>query len=163
MLEILGKVGFDWQVALANFINFVIIFFVLKRFAFAPINKIIKERQDKINLGIENAEKAETELLMAKEVGEKEIFEARVKANELVGEAQQKGDSIVLSSQNEALSLKSSIIKDGEKQISQKKESMTKELETETANIIIDGIEKILKEKLTKEQQESYIRKALAN
>lgn len=163
MLDILGKVGFDWQVALANFINFVIIFFVLKKFAFEPINKIIKERQDKIALGIENAEKAKTELLMAEETGKEKISQAKTEANTIIGEAQKKGDQIVSTSQEDALSVKASILKDGEKQIAQKKESMLKELESETANIIIDGIEKILKENLTKEQQDSYIKKALAN
>lgn len=163
MLDILAKVGFDWQVALANFINFVIIFFVLKKFAFGPINKLIKERQEKIALGIENAKKAETELLMAEETGKEKISQAKNEANTIIGDAQKKGDEIVSLSQEEALIVKSSIIKDGEKQIAQKKESMTKELETETANILIDGIEKILKESLTKEQQESYIKKALAN
>jgi F-type H+-transporting ATPase subunit b len=161
MIEILGKVGFDWQVALANFVNFVIIFFVLRKFAFKPINKLIKERQEKIALGIENAQKAETELLMAEETGKEKISQAKNEANTIIGEAQKKGDSIISSSQEGALIVKSNILKDGEKQIAQKKESMMKEVEKETANIIIDGIEKILKENLTKEQQESYIKKAL--
>lgn len=163
MLDILAKVGFDWQVALANFINFVIIFFVLKKFAFEPINKIIKERQDKIALGIENAEKAKTELLMAEEIGKEKISLAKNEANVLIGEAQKRGDEIVSLSQEDAISVKSSIIKAGEEQIAQKKELMTKEIETETANIIIAGIEKILKESLTKEQQDSYIKKVLSN
>ena len=51
--EILGKIGFDWQVALASLVNFLIILFVLKKFAFKPIKKLIQERQNKINEGIE--------------------------------------------------------------------------------------------------------------
>jgi len=163
MLEILGKVGFDWQVALANTVNFVIIFFLLKKYAFGPISKIITERQEKIALGIENSKKAETELLMAEQVGKEKISKAKIEANSIIGEAQKKGDKIITLSQEEALVVKSSIIKDGEKQISQKKESMAKEIERETANIIVDGIERILKENLTKEQQENYIKKALVN
>lgn len=163
MLEILSKVGFDWQVALANFVNFVIIFFLLKKFAFGPINKVIEERQNKIALGIENAKKAETELLMAEEVKNQKISEAKIEANSIIGEAQMKANSVVNSSKEEALIAKSSIIKEGEKQIEQKKEKMKKELEVETANLIIDGIEKILKKNLTKEQQETYIKTILTN
>ncbi len=162
-MEILGKIGFDWQVALANLVNFVIIFFVLKKFAFKPINKIIEERQSKINKGLEDAEKAETELLMAKETGDKKISEAKTEANSIIGKAQEKGDSIISLTKDEALEMKSSIIAEGEKQIERKKEGMKTELETETANLIVDGIEKILKEKLTKDQQENYIKNVLAN
>ncbi|OGZ70235.1 MAG: hypothetical protein A2904_00740 [Candidatus Staskawiczbacteria bacterium RIFCSPLOWO2_01_FULL_33_9] len=60
--EILGKIGFDWQVALASLVNFLIILFVLKKFAFKPIKKLIQERQNKINEGIEKAEEASIRL-----------------------------------------------------------------------------------------------------
>jgi F-type H+-transporting ATPase subunit b len=163
MVEILGKIGFDWQVALANLVNFVIIFFVLKKFAFKPIAKIIKERQDKINKGLEDAQKAETELMMAEETRKQKITEAKKEANVIIGEAQKKSDEIVSINKEEGLKIKSSIILEGEKQIQNKKESIKSELETETANLVVDGIEKILKENLTKEQQEKYIKKVLAN
>lgn len=163
MLEILGKIGFDWQVALANFVNFVIIFLVLRKFAFKPINKIIKERQGKIDEGLENAKRAETELLIAEETRAKKMESAKLEANSIIGEAQNKGDAIIASAKDEALGQKASIIKEGEVQIANKKEMLKKELEKETADLIIDGVEKILKESLSKEDQEKYIKKVLAN
>ncbi|MBI1866370.1 MAG: ATP synthase F0 subunit B [Candidatus Staskawiczbacteria bacterium] len=60
--EILGKIGFDWQVALANLVNFLIILFVLRKFAFNPIKKLIQERQGKIDEGLEKAEEASIRL-----------------------------------------------------------------------------------------------------
>jgi len=163
MLEILSKVGFDWQVALANFVNFVIIFFVLRKFAFQPILKVIKDRQDKINLGLENAQKAETELLTAEQVGKEKISKAKLEANSIIGEAQKKGDNIISTSKDEANELKNSIIKDGEKIVAQKKEALKEEVKTETANLIVDGLEKILKNNLTKDQQEVYLKNILSN
>lgn len=161
MIEILGKIGFDWQVALANLVNFIIIFIILKKFAFAPIKKIITERQRKIDEGLDNAKKAETELLMAEEIREKKIQKARIEANSIVGSAQKKGDEIVNKSKEEAGITKATIISEGEKQIAQKKEMIKNEVEKETAGIIIDGIEKILRESLTEDQQKDYIKKVL--
>lgn len=163
MLENLSKIGFDWQVALANFINFIIIFFILKKFAFGPISKVIKERQEKIAQGLLDAQKAETELMMAEETGKSKINEAKLEANTIIGLAQQKANTIVVSSQEEATVLKSTIVKEGEKQIADAKIKSKKELEKETAHLIVDSIEKILKESLTKEQQENYIKKILIN
>lgn len=162
MLEILGKVGFDWQVALANFINFLIIFWVLKRFAFKPILKIIEERKEKIQSGLEDAEKAKTELLMAEEIGKKEINKAKIKANTIIGEAEKKATSVIETSKEDALSVKSKIIEDAQIDILKKKNSIKKELEKENVNLIINGMEKILKENLTKEQQEKYIKNILS-
>jgi F-type H+-transporting ATPase subunit b len=163
MLETLSKIGFDWQVALANFVNFLIIFFILKKFAFKPINKVIKERQDKIAEGLLNAEKAKTELMMAEETGKKKINHAKIEANEIIIQAQNNANIILSSSQEEASIIKSSIIKDGQKLIQENKTLMIKELEKETANLIINSLEKILRENLTKDQQENYIKKILVN
>lgn len=163
MLETLSKVGFDWQVALANFVNFVIIFLVLKKFAFGPILKIINERQHKINQGLEEAEKARTNLLMSEEAGKEYITNAKKDANSIIIEARQKGDNIISELKNEAIELKSNIIKEGEQQVENKKNSLRKELEVETSEIIVNGIEKILKNKLTREQEQNYIESFLSN
>lgn len=163
MLETLSKVGFDWQVALANFVNFVIIFFILKKYAFGPIMKIINERQNKINQGLEEAEKARTNLLMSEETGKEYITNAKKDANSIIIEARQKGDNIISEIKNEATELKSNIIKEGEQQVEIKKNNLRKELEVETSEIIINGIEKILKNKLTKEQEQNYIESFLSN
>lgn len=163
MLEILGKIGFDWQVALANTVNFIIIFFLLKKFAFGPIKKIIEQRQSKIDEGLLNAKKAETELMMAEELRNQKLASAKIEANTIIGDAQKKGDSMLDKSKEEATGLKASILAEGEKQISQKKENMRKDLEREQANLILNGVEKILKETLTEDQQKTYINKVLAN
>lgn len=163
MLETLSKVGFDWQVALANFVNFVIIFFILKKYAFGPIMKIINERQNKINQGLEEAEKARTNLLMSEETGKEYITNAKKDANSIIIDARQKGDIIISEIKNEATELKSNIIKEGEQQVEIKKNNLRKELEVETSEIIINGIEKILKNKLTKEQEQNYIESFLSN
>src|SRR3989344_294671 len=84
--EILQKIGFDWQVALANLFNFLIILFLLKQFAFKPIKKVIDERQIKINEGLENAKKAKTELMMANQNKEKIISDANVAAMAVLSE-----------------------------------------------------------------------------
>ena len=163
MIEILGKIGFDWQVALANFVNFIIIFLILKKFAFGPIFKVIKERQSKINQGLEDAQKAETALLMSEKTSQENIEKAKLKANQIVGEAQTKGEKIISLSKNEALDLKADIIQEGEKQISIKKDSLKKEIQKETAVLVVNSLEKILKEKLTPEQENNYLNSILSN
>ncbi|MBU4369492.1 ATP synthase F0 subunit B, partial [Patescibacteria group bacterium] len=55
--RILGNLGFDWRMALANLVNFLIIFFVLKKYAFKPIKEKLEEREKKIKTGLEDAEK----------------------------------------------------------------------------------------------------------
>ena len=85
---ILANLGFDWRVALANLANFLIIVWILKRFAFKPIEKAIKNREDKIRKGVEDAERAATEFQMAKQTCDKTIEEAKYEANKIIASSQ---------------------------------------------------------------------------
>lgn len=67
ILNILGSVGFNWHVALANFINFLIILFLLNKFFFGTIGKTIKKRHDIIEKGLSDAQEAKKALLHAEE------------------------------------------------------------------------------------------------
>ena len=78
MLEILGKIGFDWQVALANLINFFIVFLLLKKFFFKKIKETIRERRNKIEKGLEDAEKA-AESLKSAEIEKDSIVKEALK------------------------------------------------------------------------------------
>ena len=90
LLEILGKIGFDWQVALANTVNFLIIFFLLKKFIFPSISKHITERQKKISEGLEKAKEAEARLKDIDALGLKTVREAEVKAQIILQSAVEK-------------------------------------------------------------------------
>ena len=83
-MEILAKIGFDWQVALANLVNFLIIFFLLKKFLFGPIAKTLAERKKAISEGLQNAALATDALSEAKKEGDKIIAEAKAQANTII-------------------------------------------------------------------------------
>jgi F0F1-type ATP synthase membrane subunit b/b' len=67
ILNILGSVGFNWHVALANFVNFLIILFLLNVFFFKKLGKTLKSRHDVIERGLNQAREAELSLLRAEE------------------------------------------------------------------------------------------------
>lgn len=161
MLEILGKIGFDWQVALANLFNFVVIFLILKKFAFKPIFKIINERQQKIDQGLSDAEKAKNDLVQAEQIKKQKLDEAKSSANQIIGEAQKHGDKIISLSEIEAEKAKKEILKDGQKELEDQKKKMEKKLEKEVSEMIMSGVEKVLKENLSQTEKEKIISKSL--
>ncbi len=80
ILSVLHSIGFNWHVALANFVNFLIILFILNKFVFKKIIKTIDNRDSIIKRGLEDASQAETNLKKANELGENIIVEAKAKA-----------------------------------------------------------------------------------
>lgn len=143
LLSILGKVGFDWQVALANFVNFLIIFFVLKKFAFKPIGKLIKERQDKIEQGLNYAQQSESALSNAKNKKEEIIKEAKEKAKSIILHSQETGKNLLKETKEEALELKDRIIKQANIEVEKEKLKNEDLLKKEASELIVSGIKKV--------------------
>lgn len=102
ILNILSSVGFNWHVALANFVNFLIILFLLNKFFFGKIGKTLDERKAVIEHGLNQAREAEIKLSSAEE--EKAVIvKAAHKEKELIlSNAQVVAQEIATSAANEA-------------------------------------------------------------
>jgi len=90
LYEILQKIGFDWQVALANLFNFLVILFLLKKFAFKPVGKLIKDRQDKISEGLQKAEEAGARLHEIDVIAKNILKKSQQESIDLINSARQK-------------------------------------------------------------------------
>lgn len=102
ILETLGKIGFDWQVAIANLVNFIIIVFILQRFAWKPLQRVIGERQKLIASGISKAKDADHLKNEASKESAALILEAKRKASHIVADASKSGADIISSAQKTA-------------------------------------------------------------
>jgi F-type H+-transporting ATPase subunit b len=74
-------------------ICFLITLFVLKRFAFGPIQKMIDERRERIQRSIEEAEKARAEARKLLEEHRALIAEARGQGEQILAEARKVADA----------------------------------------------------------------------
>lgn len=162
MLEILGKIGFDWQVALANLINFLLVFWLLKRFAFGPIKKIIAERKEKIDQGLEDARRAATDRQMAEQLREETLMDAKKEANVIVSDASAKGKTFVESAKKEAEEERSSILAKAHADAEGVHAKMKGEFTTEAVDLVLSATEKLLKSSVDAKTNEELIKKTLA-
>ena len=158
LLEILGKVGFDWHMSLFNLINFLVAFWILKKFAFAPLMKIIQERQTKAQEAQENFEKAKTEISSAKQEAKQIVDEGRLMVNHLMGEAQNEAKITLENAKIKAKEETQKIVEDAKKTIGAEKEKMVEELRRETVGLVSLVTEKIFGENLKATDDAKYIK-----
>lgn len=62
MGDLLTNLGIDWRLLIAQIVNFLILFFLLKRLLYRPVLKILEERRARIAKGLKDAEAAEIRL-----------------------------------------------------------------------------------------------------
>jgi len=67
MDSIISTFHIDWKVIIAQMINFGIVFVVLYIYALKPLGKLMKERREKIETGIDDAKKSSILLQKATE------------------------------------------------------------------------------------------------
>ena len=73
---------------IATILNLFIQVYLIKRFLFKPINEMLEKRRAKADAQIQDAVKAKDEALAMKEEYEKNMQDAKNKANEILTTAQ---------------------------------------------------------------------------
>ena len=162
IIQILGNLGFDWRIALANLVNFLIILLILKKFAFKPIAQALKKREDKIKQGVEDAQKSSAELQMAKQSYEKSLLAARSEANRIIASAQRETDRMQASCKWQSEEEAKRIIERTDKIIQNEKQKMMQDLKKEVVILVIDATEKLTKQNISKEKHEALIKEMLS-
>ena len=144
-------------------IAFLIVFFILKKFAWKPIIKGLNDRETSIADAIATAEKVKLEMAQLKNDNEALLATAREERSDMLKEAKEIKDKIVNDAKNEAKVQAAKIITDAQASINQQKMAAIVDLKNQVGKMVIEVSEKILRKELSnKAEQENYI-KELAN
>jgi F-type H+-transporting ATPase subunit b len=157
LLEVLGNIGFDWKLALANLVNFLIIYYLLKRYAFGPISKMINERKQKVEEGIQAAKNAEDELAISKEESDKIIKDAKHESNAIVAKAHDQAKALLEHANIQSTKDKDNMLSNAQERIEKERREMETALQAEVSDLIVLSTEKIIDKDVPKDMHEKII------
>ena len=106
-------------------IAFLIVFFILKKFAWKPIIGGLNEREKNINDAIASAEKVKLEMAQLKNDNEKLLADAREERAMMIKEAKQTKDNMINAAKDEAKVQAAKIIADAQASIQHQKNGCT--------------------------------------
>jgi F-type H+-transporting ATPase subunit b len=137
-------------------LSFSVILFILKKFAWKPILKALKERENTIDTALKSADKAREKMEQLKADNEKIIKEAKNERDSLLKEAHQVKDKTISEAKQKANSEANKIIEDAKRKIESVKVTALDEIKNQVASFSVEIAEKILKKKLekTKDQKD---------
>ena len=158
---ILGNLGFDWRVAAANLVNFLIIFFVLKKFAFGPIRDVLEARRARIVQGLEDAERAARDRMMAEESFTRRVADAKEEANRIVSDAKLREEALAREAEAHALAEAAAITRRAQENIARDRATMERDIRRQSAFLVVAGIEKIVREEFDDKTHERFIQKVI--
>lgn len=138
---------------------FLIVFFILKKFAWKPIIKGLSDRETSIADAIATAEKVKLEMAQLKNDNEALLATAREERAAMLKEAKEIKDKIVNDAKNEAKVQAAKIIADAQASINQQKMAAIVDLKNQVGNLVVEVSEKVLRKELSnKADQENYIK-----
>ncbi|MFA6587541.1 MAG: F0F1 ATP synthase subunit B [Patescibacteria group bacterium] len=92
MGDLIKQFGIEPSLLIAQIINFGIVLFVLWKFAYKPVLKVLRERQAKVKKSLEDAKAVEMKLQEAEKMKQEKILEARGEAEAILENASKESE-----------------------------------------------------------------------
>jgi F-type H+-transporting ATPase subunit b len=141
-----------------NILAFLILFIILRKFAWKPILKSLKDREQGVADSLSTAEKVRAEMAQLKNENEILLAKAQEERAEILKEARNTKDKIINEAKEAAKAEASKIIVDAQAAIETQKMAAVTEIRNQVGILVVEISEKILRRQLSeKTEQEKYI------
>lgn len=158
----MGFVTPDYGTIFWMVIIFGIVLFILKKFAWGPILKALKDRERSISDALNSAEKARKEVAGLKAANDQILAEARREKDIILKEARDIKDKIIADAKNQANVEAQKSIEFAKQQIEAEKTAAINDIKKQVAELSVSIAEKVIKKKLeTSEDQQALIQDML--
>ena len=149
----------DLGLLIWTLLAFLIVFFLLKKFAWPAIIKGLSDREQNIADAIASAEKVKLEMSQLKNDNEAFLTKAREERALLLKEAKEIKDKMISDAKEEAKAQAAKIVADAQVTINHQKMAAITDLKNQVGTLVIEVSEKILRRELSnKDEQELYIK-----
>jgi F-type H+-transporting ATPase subunit b len=140
---------------------FFITFWVLKRYAFGPIQKVIDERRERIRQSLEEAERARTEAQGLLEEHRKLISQARGDADRILAEARRVSDAQRERAREETEADRQRRLEETKRLIEAETQRALEQIRAEVADLTLIATERITGKVLDDEDHKRLIEEAV--
>jgi len=141
---------------------FLIVLFILAKYAWKPIMNSLKEREDSIEDALRLADKTRREMEDLKLDNEKLLKEAKEERDALLREARKIKEGMIQEAKEKANIEAGRIVESAKERIDNEKRAAMADIKHTIANYSLEIAEKIMKEELKdKKKQSAYIQKLL--
>lgn len=156
-----GILGFSVEAFVFQLITFVLIFALLKKFAFDRIVKMLDKRHKTIEAGVKHGLEMEKERAHMQEQTAKIVREARHEADAIIGDAQKEGRELVREAEKSAHKKSEAMLVDAEARINEEARQAKHRLEKDIAGLVSEATEAVVGEKVDAKKDAAIIDKAV--
>ena len=151
-----------WQI-LISLINLLLLFLLLKKFLFKPVQNIMAARQQQVDKVYSDADESLTRATQMKQEYEQRLSTARDEADSLVKNAtvtaQKRGEQLLTEAQQQASRLKQK----AEEEIAQQKKQMLNEVQQDISGLAVDIAAKVIEREINQGDYDAFVNEFISN
>ena len=153
--------GINLPGLITQLISFAILVFLLTRFLYKPVVKLLDERAEKIKKGLSDAESASKGAEEAASKIEEELSQARLEGKKLV-EAAREASNQLREDEKEKIAVEiSQMMEKAKKEINSERDSAILELKNRFGELVVDAAGKVIEKEIDEKSHSELITKAL--
>jgi len=154
IVEIADQFGVTWPLLISQIVLFVIVAVALKKFAYAPILKVLEERRQKIAEGLSNAEKIKQELATAQAKAQEILNQASTQGAKMIEEARAAAAKVQEVETQKAIAAANDIVAKARQASEAELVRMKAELRREVGRLVVSTTAKVTGKVLTPQDQQ---------
>lgn len=136
---------------------FLIVLFVLGKFAWPSILSAVRARNESIRKSLESAKKAREEMANLQADNERILAEAKAERDAMLKEARDVKEAIMTEAREKAAEDASKLLKNAKEAIKNEKLAAINEIKEQIATLSIEIAEKVLRQKLSAEKEQKKL------
>ena len=136
---------------------FLVVFFILWKWGFPSIIKMVNERKEYIDESLAKAEEANLRLANIQKQGEELLMEAREKQAQILREASETRETIVGQAQEKAREESARILSEAKVEIESQKQAAIRDIRSQVADLSVQIAEKILHKELSGSAEQAQL------
>jgi len=156
-----AALGVSGQALIVQLITFLLAYFLLRKYAFGPILKVLSERREVIENGVKLGEDMQKERAVLDKKVTETLHSARRQADEIVTSANAAARDTQRAAEEKARVKAENILLDAQKSAEQEAVQMRKQLKQELVSLVSDATEAIIDEKVDATKDANLIDRAL--
>lgn len=157
----IGALGINGSAFLIQLLTFIVVFLILRQWAFKPIIKLLNERRSTIEKGVQLGEQMQRDKIALEAKVAEALHKARSDADKIISEAQDAGRQAIQEAEEAARSKAEGLITQAGERIKQDTAIMRQRLEKDLAGMVSEATEAVLREKVDAKKDAVIIERAL--
>lgn len=153
--------GIEGKLLLAQAVNFLVLLFILKRYAYGPLLNMMKTRKNEIEKGIRFKEESEQELTRIGELKEQTLHKAREDAVGIVKSGEEHAEARKAEILDEASKKREALFADAQRRIREEEAKMAESVAKNAGEFVRLAVGKILGKMPESERDNALIEEAL--